>query len=393
MAAASSTASDVALELCEIEKCQLMPAALCHHCNKNICRHHFVQHADELMEELKPLADSFDELGEKISSFCVKEYKQKAFDKLMQWHDEAIQNINDFYELKKKKLDLLFQDNEEVFAQRATSHLEDLDTLKNETDAFVKKGQITFKQLQMLKETLHALEDRVNQTHTKLVYWDIKPLSVDSTLVLLDFAENKYLGEGTLLCAGYQKRLNEFYGNAKQKWELIYKATKDGFRAEDFHRCSDNKGPTMTIIQAQIGDYLFGGYAEISWGCDNKYKFDPAAFLFTLKNPHGIQPTKFFRNPNEENSVAHSNVHGPYFGGVVKDKEHFIDIQISSNANENENSECSFPSTYIDTTGRGEMLFTGTKEFMVKEIEVYKRLEEDEGENEEEEEEEGESGV
>jgi hypothetical protein len=166
---------------------------------------------------------------------------------------------------------------------------------------------------------------------------------------------------------------------------LIYKATEDGFRAEDFHHCSDNKGPTMTIIQAGIGDYLFGGYTEISWGCDDKYHFDPAAFLFTLKNPHGIQPTKFSKNPNEQNSVGHGKIWGPYFGGVLKDEKHFVDIKISSNANEYEDSECSFPSTYIDTTGRGEMLFTGTKNFAVQEIEVYKRLEEYEYKHDDEE--------
>jgi hypothetical protein len=385
MAAASSTASYATLKPCEIESCQRISATICHHCNKNICRHHFVQHADELMEELNPLADSFNELGEKISSFSVKEYKQKAADKLMQWRDEAIQNINDLYELKKQKLDLLIEDNKEVFAQRTTSHSEVLDTLKNETAALVKEGDVTFEQLQILKKKLHILEDNVNQTHSNLVYCDIKSFLVDYTLVLVHSTANNYMCGGTLLCTDYQMRLNDFYGNAKQKWELIYKATKDGFRAEDFHRCSDNKGPTMTIIQAQIGGYLFGGYAEISWNCDNKYKFDPAAFLFTLKNPHGIQPTKFSKNPNGKNSVVHGKTCGPIFGGVVKDEKHFVDIKISSNANKNQNSECSFPSSYIDTTGRGEMLFTGTKNFAVQEIEVYKRLEEYEYEHDDEE--------
>ncbi|CAF3069305.1 unnamed protein product, partial [Rotaria sp. Silwood2] len=73
---------------------------------------------------------------------------------------------------------------------------------------------------------------------------------------------------GTLLCADYQMRLNDFYGNGKQKWELIYKATRDGFGGEDFHRSSDSEGPTMTIIQTVSGGYLFGGYAETSWTSD-----------------------------------------------------------------------------------------------------------------------------
>ncbi len=382
MAATSSIASDVALKSCEIESCQRISATLCRHCNKNVCRHHFNEHADQLLQELNLLVDNVNELGQKISSFCVKEYKQKEFDKLTQWRNEAIQNINDLYELKKQKFDLLFQGNEEIFSQRTTSHLEVLDTLKNDTAALVKEGDVTFEELQMLKRRLHALEDSVNQTHSNIVYCDIKSLLVDHTLVLLHSVAKDYMRGGALLCVDHQMKLNDFYGNAEQKWELIYKATRDGFHEKDFHRCCDSKGPTMTIIQSKNDNYLFGGYAEISWSCDGKYKDDPAAFLFTLTNPHGIQPTKFFRNSNEQNSVGHSEIHGPYFGGVVKDKQHFVDILISTNANENQDSSCSFPSSYIDTTGKGKMLFTGTKNFMVKEVEVYKLLDESDGEDE-----------
>ncbi len=130
----------------------------------------------------------------------------------------------------------------------------------------------------------------------------------------------------------------------------------------------------MTIIQSKNGNYLFGGYAQVFWDCDNTYESDPAAFLFTLTNPHGIQPTKFLKNPNQRYSIGHIKSCGPCFGGVGKDGNDFDDIEISTNANENQNSVCSFPSSYIDTTGMGELLFTGTKNFMVEEIEVFKRL-------------------
>ncbi|CAF1310494.1 unnamed protein product [Rotaria sordida] len=176
---------------------------------------------------------------------------------------------------------------------------------------------------------------------------------------------------GTLLCADYQMKLNDFYGNATQKWQLIYKATKNGFDAEDFHRCADNKGPTMTVIQVGTGDYLFGGYAQISWGSDNKYKVDPAAFIFTLTNPHGIQPTKFFQNPGHQYAVCHGKTTGPCFGGVVKDYQHFTDILIANDAKKNQKSHSDFPATYLDTTNKGDTLFTGTQYFTVKEIEVY----------------------
>lgn len=152
---------------------------------------------------------------------------------------------------------------------------------------------------------------------------------------------------GTLLCIDDQL-----------KREMVYRATEEGFGAHDFHRCSDEKGPIMTIIQSKDGKYLIGGYTEISWTTNNTYKADPSAFLFTLTNPHGIQPTKFLKNPKAANSVGHAKHIGAYFGGVVKDKKHLIDIQVTTDANMNLNSRFDFPSSYIDTTDKGEILFT-----------------------------------
>ena len=76
MAADFSTASDVALIPCEIESCERISATLCEHCNNRVCRRHFDEHADLLVQELNPLADNINALGEKISSFRVTEYNK-----------------------------------------------------------------------------------------------------------------------------------------------------------------------------------------------------------------------------------------------------------------------------------------------------------------------------
>ena len=55
---------------------------------------------------------------------------------------------------------------------------------------------------------------------------------------------------------------------------LIFQASSDGKSAEDFHRCCDNKGPTLVVIQS--GQYIFGGYTSKSWTsrkCLIKYIF------------------------------------------------------------------------------------------------------------------------
>ena len=46
-------------------------------------------------------------------------------------------------------------------------------------------------------------------------------------------------------------------------YTLLYRASADGSTPKDFHRCCDNKGPTLVLIKS--GEYIFGGYTSVSW--------------------------------------------------------------------------------------------------------------------------------
>lgn len=50
---------------------------------------------------------------------------------------------------------------------------------------------------------------------------------------------------------------------------LLYRGSRDGWRSSDFHKCCDNKGPTVTLIKVVTtgGKYIFGGYTDQSWDC------------------------------------------------------------------------------------------------------------------------------
>ncbi|CAF1599723.1 unnamed protein product [Rotaria magnacalcarata] len=99
----------------------------------------------------------------------------------------------------------------------------------------------------------------------------------DETLRQSLFIEAHYLGlknftdqlidicfpDRTLLKLAHKRKLNEFYGKVNQRWDLIYKVTRDGLDADAFHSRCNNRGPNMTIIQSNI-NFLFGGYTAIS---------------------------------------------------------------------------------------------------------------------------------
>ena len=169
---------------------------------------------------------------------------------------------------------------------------------------------------------------------------------------------------GTLLSLTFARKLNEFSGKEDQRWELIYKASRDGFDTNAFHTRCDNKGPTMTVVQSN-SNYLFGGYTAIAWTSDGGWKKDTTTFLFTLTNPHSIPPTKYVVNPgNVENAVFHSSTYGPTFGSSN-------DLYLVNNCNSS-NSSISFPSGYTDTTGKGNKTFTGSSSFLTSDIEIFK---------------------
>ena len=160
---------------------------------------------------------------------------------------------------------------------------------------------------------------------------------------------------------------------------LLYRGSRDGFKASKFHEKCDNKGETLTIIKSD-GDFIFGGYTEINWesttwnghvGEKNNARRNGKGneFVFTLKNPHNIPPSKFNMKQDWLNHSICCDVNlGPIFG--------CNDIRIENDCNTRRNSFSYYdfnPGEYCfdDTTGKKRLLFTGEKSYNVKEIEVF----------------------
>ena len=155
--------------------------------------------------------------------------------------------------------------------------------------------------------------------------------------------------------------------------DLIYRGTKDGATAKEFHYKCDNIGPTICLFENEKGN-IFGGYTSISWTSPpsgNEYKSDSFSFLFTLTNIYGTEPIKFVYSNNNEN-IRHNKDQGPSFGG------NDADLSIYDNYINN-SSYTAFPIIYKDSLGKGRSIFTGdfnnnNKCFKLKELEVFKVL-------------------
>ena len=64
----------------------------------------------------------------------------------------------------------------------------------------------------------------------------------------------------------YHKKLAEYLQPVQvsgKQWLRCFKASDHQYNGTAFHAACDNKGPTVTLLQA--GDNVSGGYADKSW--------------------------------------------------------------------------------------------------------------------------------
>jgi hypothetical protein len=64
--------------------------------------------------------------------------------------------------------------------------------------------------------------------------------------------------------------------------KLLYRATRDGFGAQEFHSRCDGKRNTITIIMNDQ-NFVFGGYGAMPWNSSGNWITDPNAFIFSLR--------------------------------------------------------------------------------------------------------------
>jgi hypothetical protein len=143
---------------------------------------------------------------------------------------------------------------------------------------------------------------------------------------------------------------------------LVYQASRDGFKASDFHSKVNGVQGTFIIIQTS-SSFVFGGYTEADWS-GNNYKTDFNSFIYSLKNSFN-KPLKMYQTTN--NAIYASSSYGPTFGGGH-------DIYISDQSNINANSYSSINSYEIPSIGSSTSLLAGSYNFKTFEIEVYSVL-------------------
>ena len=159
----------------------------------------------------------------------------------------------------------------------------------------------------------------------------------------------------------------------KIKYELIYKMSKNGSRPEDFHKCCDNKGATMTLIETK-SKHIFGGFTPLSWNSNKQSLKDikKETFIFSLNLMKKYNMLNIDKSP-----IVCYKEHGPSFGnGTFMDNSQYyrtvFDIDFYKSLSQGTISAFE-SSNFFEfmklelTEGKGM-----TESFYTKEVEVFK---------------------
>ena len=144
------------------------------------------------------------------------------------------------------------------------------------------------------------------------------------------------------------------------KFEKIFKMDENNTKGEDFHKCCDNKGPTLILVNTTENN-IFGGFTPLNWNNEGKDIIDETdqTFIFSLN----LMKKYNIINKKKKAIKCFTN-YGPAFGD--------FDFGLHENLKEGEvyaNSTCNFLSNEnLELIGKkGKQSY-----FTTKDVEVFK---------------------
>ena len=226
-----------------------------------------------------------------------------------------------------------------VTVMKLCDKVKEIDLLKTEFENKIKELEKENQNLKNNLEYYHKVYLSPEQLNK------IKTSNIDSQILKL-YDSN----ELNLIEKGVQNNLKKKIN----KYTLLFRASRDGYRASNFHSKCDGKTNTVTLVETTTGR-RFGGFTDAQWDQSGSNKTGSNGFLFSLDN------NEIYYNKNNQYNIYCNSNYGPSFGAAS-------DLYISDSCNSNNCSDGS--GTYYETNGK-QYALAGSHNFLVRDYEVF----------------------
>ena len=137
---------------CANDKCQRLSRALCNCCEKYLCLDHLKDHTDRLNEQLTPISDQFNRLADQLNNISLE--KTMFIKELDRWCSEAHQQIQFFYQQKRKEFETFLKEEKEEQANQ-------LKKIRHKFEQITDREEATKDNIQLLINNLQSIEQQI----------------------------------------------------------------------------------------------------------------------------------------------------------------------------------------------------------------------------------------
>ena len=286
-------------------------------------------------------------------NFTIKELSEKGkFFKIFEDIPSIISTLKEIFENKKP----IIKENKEYIQLTIVPTLLSL----GEINLIIPKKQLNDKDIiNDLCNIINKQEKEIKNLKIKISSLEEKIKFFEEIPIIKRFKNKNNLIGDIIKTNAQFNIICDWINNEKSfKFKLLYKGTTDGDTIEEFHNKCDNQYPTISIIESTDGQ-IFGGYTTKSWDKNNLKDIpDPDSFLFNLNN------IKKYPVSNDKGIMSNYICD---FGGK-NFRELWVNDQYFSN-----NGGCSNGNGF---NFKNYELSGGKSSFKIKELEIYKVIEE-----------------
>ena len=287
-------------------------------------------------------------------------YYQQLVDEVHERKTACLQN------LKTANIQTKLEAAQQTFVENACKlKTDNVDFILKTLDGDEDKWKEIQAQCGTMLETIKALGEELNQTIIGDQTIEFSPSTSDSQIDILYGHIVQVTIDSTILNSYKMKSdLVQLCKLRGKQFELIYRATRDGFSAADFH--ANHEPRTLTVIKTTNG-YVFGVFVEVAWDSNSLWKADPCSFLFSLVNARSTPLLMPVIVGNEYSMYC--NPDSCILIGAC-------DIRITPNSNKTTDSYSNLGRSYDfklfgHGTSEAKLFLAGSYNFQTSEIEIF----------------------
>src|SRR5580765_8164158 len=98
------------------------------------------------------------------------------------------------------------------------------------------------------------------------------------------------------------------------KFNLLYRASRDGNTVAAFHEKCNNKGATVVIAKVQNSEKIIGGYNPLFWDSSDSNKATNDSFIFSFVDRNNLQSANVGYCNKNQYAIRCISDSGPAFG-------------------------------------------------------------------------------